>query len=92
VSYDATFNLPSGSTEVAFTTDTGIAYAQGVRDLFRGYNGPSAKLSGANEPGQEIFVRTYVDPRDEWVEFEMEAAPLYFATRPASIYKVTTSN
>lgn len=92
VSYDATFNLPSGSTEVAFATDSGIAYADGVRDLFRGYTGPSAKLSGANQPGQEIYVRTYVDPKDEFVEFEMEAAPLYFCTRPASVYKVTTSN
>lgn len=92
ISYDATFNLPSGSTEVAFTTDTGIAFAEGVRDLFRGYTGPSAKLSEANQPGQEIFVRTYVDPKDEFVEFEMEAAPLYFPTRPASLIKVTSSN
>lgn len=92
VVYDATFNLPSGSTEVAFAADTGIAHALGVNDLFRGYTGPSAKLSGANQPGQEVFVRTYVDDRDEFVEFEMEAAPLYFCTRPASVYKVKTSN
>lgn len=88
VSYDATFNLPNGTTEVAFTDSTGIAYADGVKDLFRGYNGPSAKLSEANQPGQELFVRSYVDPRDEFIEFELEAAPLMFCTRPASLFKV----
>lgn len=92
VSYDATFNLPGGTTEQAFANNSGIAYANGVRDLFRGYCGPSAKLSEANQPGQEIFVRNYVDPKDEYVEFEMEAAPLYFVTRPASIIALTSSN
>lgn len=91
VEYDATFNLPGGTTEQAFTTDTGIAYANGVKDLFRGYNGPSAKLHEANQPGQELYVRTYLDPRDEYVEFELEAAPLMFTTRPASIVKVKTT-
>lgn len=92
LSYDATFNLPDGTTEVAFADSTGIAYADGVRDLFRGYTGPSAKLSEANQPGQELFVRNYVDERDEYVDFELEAAPLYFCTRPASIWSVSSSN
>jgi hypothetical protein len=92
ISYDATFNLPTGSTEVAFAADTGIATATGVKDLFRGYNGPSVKLSEANQPGQEVFMRSYIDERDEYVEFEMEAAPLYFCTRPASLIAVTSSN
>lgn len=92
ISYDATFNLPGGTTEEAFTGSTGTSYATGVRDLFRGYNGPSNKLSKANQPGQEVFMETYVDPRDEFVEFELEAAPLYFATKPASLVAVTSSN
>lgn len=91
ISYDATFNLPGGTTEQAFADSTGVAYADGVRDLFRGYHGPSAKMSAANEPGQELFMRTYMDDRDEYVEFEMEAAPLYFCTRPASVWKLTTN-
>lgn len=91
VSYDATFNLPDGTTELAFAASTGIAYARGVRDLFRGYTGPSNKLSEANQPGQELFMRTYVDPKDEFVEFEIEAAPLYFATKPASLVALTTN-
>lgn len=92
VSYDATFNLPGGTTEVAFAASTGLAVAKGVKDLFRGYWGPSNKLSAANQPGQELFMRTYVDPQDEFVEFEMESAPLFFATTPASLVAVSSSN
>lgn len=92
VEYDATFNLPDGSQELAFAADSGVAYAQGVKDLFRGYNGPSNKLSAANQPGQELYVRTKVDPDDEFVEFEIEAAPLLICTKPASVVKLVTSN
>lgn len=92
VSYDATFTLPSGSTEVAFAASTGLALPRGVRGMFRGYNGPSAKMSEANQPGQELFVRTYVDERDEFVEFECESSPLYFTTTPAASVLVTSSN
>lgn len=92
ISYDATFNLPDGTTEVGIAADTGFSHALGVRDLFRGYAGPSNKLSAANQPGQEMFLRTYVDPQDEFVEFQLEAAPLFFCTRPASLIKVKTSN
>lgn len=91
VSYDATFNLPDGSTEVAFAASTGLAVAQGPRDLFRGYFGPSNKLSQANQPGQELFMNTYLDDRDEWVDFEMESAPLFFCTKPASLIKVKST-
>ena len=92
ISYDATFTLPSGATEDAFAASSGTAYATGVRDLFRGYNGPSNKLSGANQVGQEVFMNTYTDPRDEFVEFEMEAANLYICTRPKSLIAITSSN
>ena len=92
LTYDAVFNLPNGTTEQAVADDTGHAYGLGVRDLFRGYNGPSNKLSQANQPGREMFVRQYVDPRDEFVDFELEMAPLYFCTKPASLVEVITSN
>lgn len=92
ISYDATFNLPNATTELAFAANTGTAYPLGVPDLFRGYNGPSVKLSEANQPGQELFMRTYLDPRDEFVDFELEAAPLLFCTRPASLIAVSSSN
>jgi len=92
VSYDATFNLPDGTTELAFGASTGLALPTGVRGLFRGYTGPSAKLSEANQPGQELFVRTYLDERDEWVEFELEASPLYFSTAPRTSIAISSSN
>lgn len=92
ISYDATFNLPNGTTEQGIADDTGHAYGLGVRDLFRGYSGPSNKLSMANQPGREMFVRQYVDDRDEFVDFELEMAPLYFCTKPASLVKVISSN
>ncbi len=92
ISYDATFNLPNGTTEDAFAASSGTAFATGSKDLFRGYFGPSNKLSAANQVGQEVYMNTYVDPKDEFVEFEMEAAPLYFCSRPASLISVTSSN
>lgn len=91
VSYDATFNLPNGTTEQAFADNTGIAFASGARDLFRGYFAPSNKLSAANTNGQEIYMRTQIDPDDEFVEFTLESAPLYFCTRPASLISLTTN-
>lgn len=91
MSYDATFNLPNGTAEQAIADNNGHAYGLGVRDLFRGYSGPSNKLSQANQPGREMFVRQYVDDRDEYVDFELEMAPLYFCTKPASLVKLTTN-
>lgn len=91
MSYDATFNLPNGTTEQGIADNNGHAYGLGVRDLFRGYSGPSNKLSQANQPGREMFVRQYVDDRDEYVDFELEMAPLYFCTKPASLVKLTTN-
>lgn len=91
ISYDATFNLPNGTTEAGVAADTGHAFGLGARDLFRAYAGPSNKLSEANQPGQEMFVRTYLDERDEYVDFELEMAPLYFCTAPASLVKLTTN-
>lgn len=91
VSYDATFNLPNGSTEQAFADNTGIAFAGGTRDLFRGYFAPSNKISAANQNGQEIYMTTKVDEDDEYVSFELESAPLYFCTRPASLIALSTN-
>jgi hypothetical protein len=92
VSYDATFNLPTGTTEKAFADNTGIAFASGVRDLFRGYYAPSNKLSAANTNGQQVYMNTKVDEDDEFVEFTLETAPLFFATKPASLIALTSSN
>ena len=91
ISYDATFNLPDGTTEQAFADNTGLAFAGGVRDLFRGYYAPSNKLSAANTNGQEIYMSTKVDDDDEYVQFTLESAPLYFCTRPKSLIALSTN-
>lgn len=92
LAYDATFNLPNGTQELAFAANTGLAYADGVQGLFRSYYGPSAKMSQANQAGSELFVRTYMDDRDEFVDFELESAPLHICTRPSSLVALTSSN
>jgi hypothetical protein len=91
ISYDASFNLPDGTSELAFADGTGTAVARGVRDLFRGYYGPANKLSGANKAGQPMFMYEYSDPRDEFYDLQLEMAPLYFCTRPNSIVALTIS-
>ncbi len=92
ISYDAEFNLPDGSTELAFDASTGTAVARGVRDLFRGYNGPSNKLSGANRTGAPMYAYEYADPKDECLELQLEMSKLYFCTKPNSLVAVESSN
>lgn len=91
ISYDAEFNLPDGTTESAFASGKGTAVARGVRDLFRGYSGPSNKLSGANQVGRPMYVYEYTDNKDEFIDLELEMSPLYFCTKPNSLVEVTTS-
>ena len=89
ISYNPTFNLPTGTTEDFLAADTAVAIPTGARGLYRSYFGPSNKLSAVGQPGQELYLRTYVDPRDEFVDFELEMAPLHFSTQPASIVACT---
>jgi hypothetical protein len=91
MTYDATFRLPNGTTEAAVAANTGHLLP-GVQGLFRGYFGPSNKLSQANVVGRELFAWEYTDPRDEQHEMQVETAPLFFCTQPQALIKVTTSN
>lgn len=98
VSYNPEFNLPdldgAGDeviTEKAFGDKEGIAFPRNVRDMFRGYHGPSNKVSLAGEVGREMYLWEWADQRDEFYDLELEMAPLYFATRPASLVKVISS-
>lgn len=90
VTYDHVFKLPDGTTEAAVDTDTGHVLPV-VRDLFRGYYGPSNKLSGANGVGREMFAYEFTDPKDEFHEMQVETAPLFFATQPQVLVKLTSS-
>ena len=91
MTYDAVFLLPDGTSEQAIADNTGHAVPRGLRDLFRGYYGPSNKLSGANRQGAEMYAFEYTDPRDEYHDLELEMAPLFFATKPNVLVEVTTS-
>jgi hypothetical protein len=92
LTYDATFKLPNGTTEDAITDGEGFIIVHGPRDLYRGYYGPSNKLSGANAVGREMFAYEYTDPKDEFHEMQVETAPLFFMTQPQVAYKIFTSN
>lgn len=90
--YGATFTLPDGTTEDAFAADEGFSIVRGPRDLYRGYNGPSSKLSGANVVGSPVYMYEYADPKDDCIELEAQFASLYMMTKPKVSQKVTTSN
>lgn len=95
-SYDAEFVLPSGSTERAISdtpaTEGGYTIVTGMPKLYRAAYGPANTLSGANKPGQEMFFYEYPDPRDKFVELELEMAPLYWMTKPQMSWKVVSSD
>lgn len=91
MTYDATFKLPDGTTESAVADGEGHIIVRGPRDLYRGYFGPSNKLSGANSVGREMFAYEFTDPKDEFHEMQVETSPLFFMTQPQVAYKLTTS-
>lgn len=89
--YEAEFTKPDGTVVSAFDND-GYTIVRGQRDLYRGYFGPSDTLTGANSVGSEIMLGEFTDPRDKYIEMEMEMAPLYWMTKPAVSWRVFTSN
>lgn len=90
MTYDHVFKLPNGTTEAAVASNTGHVIPV-VNDLFRGYYGPSNKLSGTNSVGREMFAYEFTDPKDEYHEMQIETAPLYFATQPQVLVKLVSS-
>lgn len=90
MTYDHVFKLPNDTTVAAVAADTGHVIPV-VNDLFRGYFGPSNKLGGANNVGREMFAYEFTDPKDEYHEMQVETSPLFFATQPQSLVKLTTT-
>ena len=96
-SYDAVFNQPDGTEVRAFGSSSGVdlqvgySIVKGMSGLYRGYFGPANTLSGANKPGQEMHLYEYRDPKDKFLELELEMAPLYFLTKPLVSVKCSTS-
>lgn len=90
MTYDHSFKLPNDTTEAAVATDTGHVIPV-VDGLFRGYYGPSNKLSGANTVGREMFAYEFTDQKDEFHEMQVETSPLFFVTQPQVLVKLTSS-
>jgi hypothetical protein len=97
-SYDAVFNQPDGTEVRAFGTDStsitkqvGYSIVKGMPGLYRGFFGPANTLSGANKPGTEFFLHEYRDPKDRFLELELEMSPLYFLTVPLVSVKCSTT-
>lgn len=81
------FNLPSGTTEALAVDGTGYSIPQA--GIYRQYAGTPFKMSQVNQ-GQiaEMYVEEYRDPRDEYFELVLEAAPLFISERPAATIKI----
>lgn len=85
-------NIAVSDGVTPIVTGVGFSMPTGVRDLFRGFAGPSNKLANANVPGQATYLFTKVRDDDEGVDFEVEAAPLFHTTMPAALLQVYSSN
>lgn len=90
MTYDATFNLPGGTTEAAIDENSGIVIPR-ARGLYRGYNGPSSRLSLSGQMGRDVYAYEFPDKYDLRHEFQAEFSNLYFGTNPAVMVKVTAS-
>ena len=97
-SYDAVFTQPDGTVVRAFGTDStditkqeGFSLVKGMRGLYRGYFGPANTLAGVNSPGIEMYLREYRDPKDKFIELELEMSPLFVLTKPQVSVKCNTT-
>lgn len=95
-SYDAEFVAADGvTTHKAFETDEGYSIVKGIgnaNNSYRAYYGPANTLSGANKAGKEMFMYEWADPRDKYIDLEIETAPLYVLTKPQVSVRVHSSN
>jgi hypothetical protein len=91
-SLDGSFKLPTGSSADLVASDTGFVVPR-VDGLFRGYYGPSSKLSRTHVEGavEPMYAWTYDDGRDEAIETTIEMAPLVFPTEVACLLSVSAA-
>jgi hypothetical protein len=70
-----------------------IAFPIGTQDVFSTYWAPADFMDTVNTMGEEIYVRTAVDPEfQRWVKLHSQSNPLPIVKRPALVVKLTTSN
>jgi hypothetical protein len=97
-SYDAVFNQPDGTevrafgtTSTAITKQEGYSIVRGMRNVYRAFYGPDYSLTGANGVGREMYLKEYRDPKDKYIELELEMSPLYILTKPLVSVKCYTT-
>jgi len=96
-SYDAVFNQPDGTEVRAFGSSSGVSLQEGytivrgMRNVYRAFYGPAYSLTDANKPGTEMYLREYRDPKDKFLEMELEMSPLFVLTRPLVSVKCSTT-
>lgn len=61
-------------------------------DVFQTYFGPANKLSLANTLGEEAYVWTFRDPKDEMIEVQSESNFINLIRRPQAVARGFTSN
>jgi hypothetical protein len=90
ISLDGSFRLPTGSTEALVADGTGFIVPR-VDGLFRGYYGPSSKLSATHNPNavSPMYSHMWDDGKDEFIEMSVEMAPLVFPTEVAALIGIT---
>ena len=93
LNYNPTFVNSSGVDVQVITDGEGYAVPRmaGGQSIFRGHYGPSNKLSQTNRPGSKMYSWTYRDEKDEYIDAQVETAPLFFTSKPAAIMKVSAS-
>ena len=70
-----------------------IAFPMGTTDTFRTYWAPADFIDTVNTMGEQIYVRTAVDPEfQRWVKIHSQSNPLPLVKRPSLLVKLTTSN
>ncbi|NDV88796.1 major capsid protein [Aurantimonas aggregata] len=70
-----------------------IAFPLGTTDMFRTYWAPADFIDTVNTMGDEIYVRTAIDPEfQRWVKIHSQSNPLPIVKRPKLLVKLTTSN
>lgn len=83
--YKGTFPLKvnnNSTTVPAVEAGKGHAYPTGTMDTFKTWFAPADTMSGANKPGDEVFISPKVLDHDKGVELWSESNPLAICKRP----------
>lgn len=82
-SYNGSALIPSGEA---------YALPVGVTDLFTTYFGPANTFAHVNTLGEQAYVFTFRDPKNQKIEIQSESNFINVVRRPAAVVKLLTSN